>query len=59
MAMAAFRSFSSLKPAGLAQASADRTGSQQATFDAMNLFLGLLTDPFVAAGRWHWPGNAG
>jgi uncharacterized protein with beta-barrel porin domain len=24
------------------------TGSQQATFDAMNLFMGLLTDPFVA-----------
>ena len=24
------------------------TGTQQATFDAMNIFLGLLTDPFVA-----------
>jgi uncharacterized protein YhjY with autotransporter beta-barrel domain len=24
------------------------TGSQQATFDAMNLFMGLMTDPFVA-----------
>ena len=24
------------------------TGSQQTTFDAMNLFLGLLTDPFIA-----------
>jgi hypothetical protein len=24
------------------------TGSQQTTFDAMNLFMGLLTDPFVA-----------
>ncbi len=23
------------------------TGTQQATFDAMNLFLGLLTDPFI------------
>jgi uncharacterized protein with beta-barrel porin domain len=24
------------------------TGSQQTTFDAMNLFMGLLTDPFIA-----------
>jgi uncharacterized protein with beta-barrel porin domain len=24
------------------------TGTQQATFDAMNLFMGLMTDPFVA-----------
>ena len=24
------------------------TGSQQTTFDAMNIFLGLLTDPFIA-----------
>ena len=24
------------------------TGSQQSTFDAMNIFLGLITDPFVA-----------
>jgi hypothetical protein len=24
------------------------TGTQQTTFDAMNLFLGLLTDPFIA-----------
>jgi uncharacterized protein with beta-barrel porin domain len=30
------------------------TGSQQATFDAMNLFMGLLTDPFVA-GRGEGP----
>jgi autotransporter-associated beta strand protein len=41
--------FGSLTPAGLTQASGETaTGSQQATFDAMNLFMGLLTDPFVA-----------
>jgi uncharacterized protein with beta-barrel porin domain len=35
----------------LTQASGEiATGSQQATFDAMNLFMGVLTDPF-AAGR--------
>jgi len=33
----------------LTQASGETaTGSQQTTFDAMNLFMGLLTDPFVA-----------
>ncbi len=41
--------FGTLTPGGLAQASGElATGSQQTTFDAMNLFLGLLTDPFVA-----------
>ncbi len=36
-------------PGGLTQISGElATGSQQATFDAMNIFLGLLTDPFVA-----------
>jgi autotransporter-associated beta strand protein len=41
--------FASLTPAGLTQVSGEiATGSQQTTFDAMNLFLGLLTDPFVA-----------
>ncbi|MFH0302845.1 autotransporter domain-containing protein [Bradyrhizobium sp. 31Argb] len=41
--------FASLTPAGLTQASGEvATGSQQATFNAMNLFLGLLTDPFIA-----------
>jgi T5SS/PEP-CTERM-associated repeat protein/autotransporter-associated beta strand protein len=35
--------------AGLTQVSGETaTGSQQTTFDAMNLFLGLITDPFVA-----------
>ena len=41
--------FLTLGPAGLTQASGEvATGTQQTTFDAMNLFLGLLTDPFVA-----------
>jgi autotransporter-associated beta strand protein len=42
--------FGTLTPAGLTQASGESaTGSQQATFEAMNLFMGLLTDPFIAA----------
>jgi autotransporter-associated beta strand protein/T5SS/PEP-CTERM-associated repeat protein len=41
--------FAALTPAGLTQASGEvATASQQTTFDAMNLFMGLLTDPFVA-----------
>jgi uncharacterized protein with beta-barrel porin domain len=41
--------FGTLTPSGLTQASGESaTGSQQATFDAMNLFMGLMTDPFVA-----------
>jgi T5SS/PEP-CTERM-associated repeat protein len=41
--------FFGLSPAALTQASGEvATGSQQTTFDAMNLFLGVLTDPFVA-----------
>jgi autotransporter-associated beta strand protein len=41
--------FGSLTPAGLTQASGEAaTGSQQTTFDAMNLFMGVLTDPSVA-----------
>jgi len=40
--------FGTLTPAGLTQVSGETaTGSQQATFDAMDLFLGLLTDPFI------------
>ena len=43
--------FASLSPQGLTQASGELgTGAQQATFNAMNLFLGLLTDPF-GSGR--------
>ncbi len=41
--------FGALTPAGLTQVSGElATGSQQATFDAMNMFVGLMTDPFVA-----------
>ena len=41
--------FGALTPAGLTQISGELpTASQQTTFDAMNLFMGLLTDPFVA-----------
>jgi autotransporter-associated beta strand protein len=40
--------FATLAPAGLTQASGElATGSQQATFNAMNLFLGLLSDPSI------------
>jgi T5SS/PEP-CTERM-associated repeat protein/autotransporter-associated beta strand protein len=39
--------FVALTPAGLTQADGElATGSQQTTFDAMGLFMGLLTDPF-------------
>jgi autotransporter-associated beta strand protein len=41
--------FAALNAAGLTIASGELpTAAQQTTFDAMNLFLGLLTDPFVA-----------
>src|SRR5262249_34869951 len=40
--------FALLSPAGLTQVSGElATGAQQATFNAMNLFLSLLTDPFI------------
>ena len=43
--------FGALNATGLTQVSGETaTGSQQSTFDAMNLFMGLITDPF-AAGR--------
>jgi autotransporter-associated beta strand protein len=43
--------FGALTPTGLSQASGETSaGSQQTTFDAMNLFMGVMTDPF-AAGR--------
>jgi uncharacterized protein with beta-barrel porin domain len=51
--------FASLTPAGLTQVSGEiATGSQQATFEAMSMFLGLMTDPY-AAGRNTGPGPAG
>ncbi|MEA2942039.1 MAG: hypothetical protein QOD09_2568 [Bradyrhizobium sp.] len=41
--------FGGLTPAGLSQISGEvATGAQQTTFDAMGLFMGLLTDPFIA-----------
>jgi uncharacterized protein with beta-barrel porin domain len=41
--------FGGLTPAGLTQISGETaTGSQQTTFDAMNLFMSVMTDPFVA-----------
>ncbi|CAN7528806.1 autotransporter domain-containing protein [Bradyrhizobium sp. LjRoot220] len=41
--------FGALTPAGLTQVSGETAvGSQQATFNAMNLFMGLITDPFIA-----------
>jgi autotransporter-associated beta strand protein len=41
--------FGALSPAGLTQVSGEAaTGSQQTTFNAMSLFMGVLTDPFVA-----------
>jgi autotransporter-associated beta strand protein len=46
----------------LTQASGElATGSQQTTFDAMNLFLGLLTDPFMnrSGGAGSPPGASG
>ena len=52
--------FASLSPAGLTQVSGElATGSQQGTFDAMNLFLSLLSDPFVAGRHGGFGGNAG
>ena len=52
--------FATLSPAGLTQVSGETaTGTQQATFDAMNLFLGLLTDPFIGGrGSPNVPGGA-
>jgi uncharacterized protein with beta-barrel porin domain len=40
--------FGTLTPAGLTQVSGETaTGSQQTTFDAMNQFMGVMTDPFI------------
>jgi autotransporter-associated beta strand protein len=49
--------FAALSPAALSQASGETgTGSQQTTFSAMNLFLGTMTDPFLA-GRGGSPAS--
>ncbi|MFC4921197.1 MULTISPECIES: autotransporter outer membrane beta-barrel domain-containing protein [Bradyrhizobium] len=48
--------FANLSPSGLTQASGESaTGSQQTTFNAMNLFMSLLTDVF-GSGRSEAPG---
>jgi uncharacterized protein with beta-barrel porin domain len=42
--------FTGLTPAGLTQLSGETaTGSQQATFNAMTQFMGVLTDPFIGS----------
>jgi uncharacterized protein with beta-barrel porin domain len=44
----------------LTQASGETaTGSQQTTFDAMNLFMGVMTDPFIAGRGDGATGGAG
>lgn len=49
--------YGTLNAAGLTQASGElATASQQTTFDAMNQFMGLLTDPFMQ--RNAAPGSA-
>jgi hypothetical protein len=51
--------FGSLNANGLSQVSGESaTGSQQTTFNAMGLFMGLLTDPFID-GRGDGPGTRG
>jgi T5SS/PEP-CTERM-associated repeat protein len=51
--------FGALTPAALTQASGETaTGSQQTTFDAMNQFMGVMTDPFIA-GRGDGFGASG
>lgn len=41
--------FGALSPQGLTQVSGELgTGTQQATFNAMNLFMGVMTHPFMA-----------
>ncbi|WP_164988378.1 autotransporter outer membrane beta-barrel domain-containing protein [Bradyrhizobium betae] len=48
--------YAGLSPSGLTQASGESaTGSQQTTFNAMNLFISLLTDVF-GSGRSGTPG---
>jgi autotransporter-associated beta strand protein len=52
--------FSGNIPQNLSQVSGENaTGTQQATFDAMNLFMGLLTDPFIAGRGDGFGGTAG
>jgi autotransporter-associated beta strand protein len=47
-------------PQNFSQAAGETaTGSQQATFNAMNLFLGLLTDPFIDGRGASGPSGSG
>ncbi|MBR1230631.1 autotransporter domain-containing protein [Bradyrhizobium sp. AUGA SZCCT0182] len=51
--------FATLSAGSLSQASGESaTGSQATTFNAMNQFMGLLTDPFID-GRGDGPGAGG
>jgi len=52
--------FGTPTPAGLGQLSGELApGAQQATFGAMNLFMGVMTDPFTAGRGFVAPGAAG
>ncbi|MFQ3456302.1 autotransporter-associated beta strand repeat-containing protein [Bradyrhizobium sp. UFLA01-814] len=53
--------FGALTPTGLTQVSGElATSTQQTTFKAMDLFMGLLTDPFMdRTGRAGTPGISG
>ena len=52
--------FGALSPNGLAQAAGEAaTGSQQTTFNAMGMFMGLLTDPFIVGRGDGATGGAG
>ncbi|MDP1533446.1 MAG: autotransporter domain-containing protein, partial [Rubrivivax sp.] len=51
--------FAALTPAGLSQVSGETAvGSQQTALDAMNLFMGVMTDPFLG-GRGDIPAAPG
>ena len=51
--------FGTLTPAGLTQVSGETaTGTQQTTFDAMNMFMNVMTDPFIG-GRGDGAGAGG
>jgi uncharacterized protein with beta-barrel porin domain len=51
--------FGALTPAGRTQVSGETaTGSQQTTFNAINQFMGVMTDPFIA-GRGDGFGTSG
>jgi autotransporter-associated beta strand protein len=52
--------FGALGPGGLSQVSGETgTGSQQVTFDAMNQFMGVMTDSFTAGRGGEAPGAMG